>query len=214
VQVLINAAFNPSLTLDLPDSIVGGTIEAITDTIGNTVAANITMTQNGTVAFELKPKDSAYPTLERKIEIHNIDKTPPSANLVWVYTAPVVDGATSGEVIVSLDADEEITPLQGTGTTYTFRLDDQAAYTFHYSDLAGNSGSLTAVLPVVITEKELKPDDTTPPHYSLAIYANNIKISGYTQENYEAIADKSTAIPLHSGVLCRVYSSYCRYSRQ
>lgn len=201
VQVLVNVAFNPSLTLELPGSIPGAIIETGYDGVGNPVGATITMTQNGTISFGLKPKDTAFPTLERKVAINNIDKIPANVALNWIYTAPIEAGETPGEVIVSLDSDEDILPLLGTGTTHTFRLDDQVPYTFHYSDVAGNCGSIVATLPVTITEKELQPLDTTPPQYTFAVYSTNTKISGYTQEGYEALIDKSAAFPLFSGVL-------------
>ena len=201
VQVFVNVAFNPGLTLELPSSISGATIKTGFDALGNPVGATITMTQNGIITFGLKPRDSAFPTLERKIAVMNIDKAAPNVALSWVYTAPVVDEETSGEVIVSLDSDEDILPLLGTGTTHSFRLDDQEPYTFHYSDLAGNIGSIVATLPVVITKKELQPLDTTPPEYTFTVFSNNTKVSGYIQEGYEALIDKSVAFPAFSGVL-------------
>jgi len=211
VQVLINTGFNTAITLELPESIPGAVIEPSYDSLGAVVGAAINMSQNGSISFNLKPKDSAYPAQTRTVVISNIDKTPPVVSLEWVYTADVEDGKTGGEIIVSLTANEELKALE-TGRTHMFTLYDQAPYTFIYEDLAGNGGSITAVPPAVIVEKTRVELDDVPPDYDFAIYkgenGTSIKVGGYNKEQYEALSDKAEAFPLFYEVLQIKFNIY------
>ncbi len=212
VQVVINAAFNPDITLELPESIAGGQITPAGDGQGNAVGASITMSQNGTISYGIKPKDSSYPIQRRTVTISNIDKEPPQVELVWVYTAEVISGLTGGEIIVSLQTDEKIQPLENTRTTHTFTLEDQAPYTFRYADLAGNRGSITAIPDVEIVARTRVELDTNPPEYQLSVYQStagvSTKVAGYNQADYEALSDKETAFPVFSDVLQLEFEVY------
>ncbi len=207
VQVVLNTAFNLDASLVLPESVAGGTVNPITNANGSVVGAEIVMSQNGTISYQVKPNDAAFPARSFSVMVQNIDKIAPEVALDWVYTADVADGQTAGEVIVSLSANEELQALDGSGTTHVFTLDNQQAHVFRFADLAGNEGSVTAVLPVTILQKGAAAGDTEAPDYDLAIYRSeggvSNKVAGYTRADYEAIADeaKADAFPLFSGVL-------------
>jgi len=171
------------------------------------VGAEIVMSQNGRISYQVKPNDAAFPAQSFSVAVQNIDKVAPEVALDWVYTADITDGQTAGEVIVSLSANEELQALDGSGTTHVFTLDDQQPHVFRFADLAGNEGSVTAVLPVTILQKGAAAGDTEAPDYDLAVYRSeggvSSKVAGYTRADYEAIADaaKADAFPLFAGVL-------------
>lgn len=207
VTVVLNAAFNLNVSLVLPESISGGTITPVTNANGTVVGARIVMSSNGIISYQVKPNDSAFPARTCSLAVENIDKTAPEVSLDWVYSADVVSGKTAGEVIVSLAADEALQALDGSGTMHVFTLHDQQPHVFRYADLAGNEGSVTAVLPVTITEKTAAVEDKAAPDYELAVYRSergvSSKVAGYTKADYEAIpmSDKADAFPLFSGML-------------
>ncbi|HBK85806.1 MAG TPA: hypothetical protein DDZ53_07240, partial [Firmicutes bacterium] len=205
VEVLLNAAFNTKIRLELPRSATGMAVTPVLNGQGEAIGAKIVMSRNGSINFRLIPVDTAFPAIDRTVEIGNIDKSSPTVEVVWSYAAEVVDGKTGGDVTASLLADEELAPLQNTGTTHVFTLDDQTPYVFHYSDLAGNSGSLTATLPVEIVEKTSAEADNTPPDYELSIYQSiggvSSKVASYSKTAYESLPDKTDAYPLFSGLL-------------
>lgn len=207
VRVVLNAAFNLDASLILPESVAGGTVNPVTNANGSVVGAEIVMSKNGTISYQVKPNDGAFPAQSFSVAVQNIDKIAPEVALDWVYTADVADGQTAGEVIVSLSANEELQALDGSGTTHLFTLDDQQPHLFRFADLAGNEGSVTAVLPVAIVQKGAAAGDTAAPDYDLAVYRSeggvSNKVAGYTRADYEAIADgaMADAFPLFAGVL-------------
>ncbi len=214
VQIVLNCASNLAITLELPPNLPEGDISPVLDADGQAIGALITMRSNGSFTYAVKPKDSAYPKQPRTIGVQNIDKTAPTVELVWVYSAPIVDGKTAGEVIVSLQADEPLQGLDGTGTTHIFTVNQQDPFIFHYSDLAGNDGYVTATPPVVIVDKDLIDSDITPPDYELEIYRSDngisSKVVGYTKSAYESLTaeERVNAFPLFSGVLQLRFTPY------
>lgn len=202
VQVVINAAFNPQVRVQLPAA-AGMTVMPELNGQGEVIGGTITLAQNGNFSFSLVPVDTGFAPMARTVVVGNIDKTAPQAQIVWSYAGSVVNGKTGGMVTASLLANEELLPLAGSGTSHLFTLADQEPYVFHYSDRAGNSGSLTATLPVTIVEQASLDLDSTPPDYELAIYQSRNGVSGkvgsYTRSEYESLGDKSAAYPLFSG---------------
>lgn len=218
VTVAISTAFNEAVVLEPPADVPGATIDISQDQAGNVNGATVTMTRNGTVSYKLVPKDPKDgPSVTRSIVVNNIDKVPPEVGLMWAYSADVANGETAGDVTASLDSNEVLVPLAGTGTTHVFTFtdsdsdgdNDEVSYTFQYSDVAGNTGTIDATLPVSIVEKPQVPEDATPPDYEFSIYKMDggalTRVGRYTRAAYEefygAAADKSTAFPLFSGVL-------------
>lgn len=214
VQIVLNAAFNLDVALELPESIAGGEISPVLDADGKAVGALITMHSNGSFSYKIQPKNSAYPTQTRSLFVQNIDKTSPQVTLEWVYTADIIDGKTAGDIIVSLQGDEKLQGLDGTSTTHTFTVSDQEPFVFHYADLAGNDGYVTATSVVEIVDKELVPSDTTPPSYEIEVYRTesgiSSKLAGYTQSAYEALteSERADAFPLFSGALQLRFTAY------
>lgn len=222
VTVALSTAFNEAVVLEPPASVTGATITLTRDGANNVTGATIVMTTNGTFTYTIKPKDTAFPPVTRSIVVNNIDKTPPVVGIMWAYSGDIVTDEvlgeiTAGDVIASLDSDEFLVPLEGTGTTHTFSFvdidgdgkSDEVSYTFKYSDLAGNAGETTVTLPVTIVTKELVEGDVTPPDYEFSVYRMEAgvytRVERYKRADYEAFydsaVDKSTAFPLFSGSL-------------
>lgn len=198
VVVTLDASGINGVTLDLPVDSGNMTVEPVL-VGGGIKGAVIAVKENREFSFDIVPTDSNIPSVTRTISITNIDRTAPTAELVWVFSADVDDnGQTKGDVTVSLWSDETIRPINGKATMHTFTLHDQEDYTFEYTDAAGNPGppitaSLSGLSPAVtIVEKTLQESDTTPPDYEMAIYITSsgsfVRTGEYTRTGYEAAA--------------------------
>jgi hypothetical protein len=198
VTVTLDASGNSGVTLGLPAESGNMTVEP-TMSGGEVKGAVITIKENREFSFDIVPIDGLHSTVTRTIRITNIDRTAPTAELAWIFTADVDDnGQTKGEVKVSLIPDEAIKAVNGKATMHAFTLNDQGDYTFEYTDAAGNPGSpLTASLnslnpPVTIVEKTLQDSDATPPDYEMDVYktlsGSFVKVMGYTRTEYDAAA--------------------------
>ena len=158
-------------------SIIGSTDErTINGTIdkNDPAAADLAMPANGmvTVTTKLGKKHT--------VRICNIDKTLEEAKVVYTYNGAnepeFIEGSediVSTEVTAVLQCDEDVDGINGP-LTYTFPKGSKkgSEHTFEYSDIAGNIGSITAVLPYDIAEDTTKtPDvDTEPPEFSVSVY--------------------------------------------
>lgn len=114
--------------------------------------------------------------MQENIKITNIVKDEPQARLYWYFhefgtdTVPEGMTKTSQPVTVWYRADRDVVPTGGTSSTYTFYPGDtETSYTFEFMDEAGNTGRITATLPVDFVG-EPKPEDV-PPEYEIFIYA-------------------------------------------
>ncbi len=198
VTVTLDASGNSDVTLGLPAESGNMTVEPVMSG-GEVKGAVITIKENGEFSFDIVPMYSLHSTVTRTIRITNIDRTAPTAELAWIFTADVDDnGQTKGEVKVSLIPDEAIKAVNGEATMHTFTLSDQGDYTFEYTDAAGNPGppltaSLSSLNPAVtIVEKTLQDSDATPPDYEMDVYktlsGSLVKVARYARAEYEMAA--------------------------
>ncbi len=111
---------------------------------------------------------------ERTVTVSNIDKVLGQARIVY-YDAysNVMTGNESqawDEVIAVLTCDSEYIYATNGPDKYTFLPGDKAGdtYTFEYRDTAGNTGSITAVLPCDVVASPVP--DTDAPEFRLNMY--------------------------------------------
>ncbi len=112
-------------------------------------SAQITATENCVFRITLSYGGNEY---ERTFTVDNIDRSAEAA-VTWEYEKDVTGTETLGSVtaiVYPLDYDDELTGTNG-ALTHTFTSGSIGdTYTFEYTDQAGNSGSVTAELPVDI----------------------------------------------------------------
>ncbi len=187
------------VVLTLPSEDLQMDVEVVSEDDYGIRRAEITVRENRDITFGVSLEDGSNAET-RTIKVNNIDKTPPTAALDWVFTADVnkQTGETMGEVTVSLAADEPITGTDGNSTKHTFAFGGQESHTFYFSDMAGNAGEpLTASLSdfspaVVIVEKTIQEMDSTPPEYTMQVHidvnGSFASVAQFTQASYEAMS--------------------------
>lgn len=114
---------------------------------------------------------------ERTLAVSNIDKTLESARVAYVNSMAVeLDGTETildEEVTAILECSEDVEGVE-CALQYTFPRGSKKgdAYTFKYRDVAGNEGTMTAVLPCDISEEEKEENfvDETAPLIDAAAY--------------------------------------------
>lgn len=192
VTVTLSTKNNEGLYIDA-DTISGGEAAVsgagtVSGIEGNVcTGAVITMTGNGNVSYTLKSTKTGVADNTFTIPVNNIDTILPTADVEYVYFAPVEDGVTSGKVVAQLTNESEpITMLNG-DMNYTFSKGGKGdTYTFEFKDNAGNIGTAVAILPVDIAFPDAL--DTTLPDYSLKFMSQNIyginMMDDYSGEQY------------------------------
>lgn len=131
--------------------------------------ASITVENNCTVTIIT----DAEPASQRVVKVTNIDKDLGEAYVVYYdqnyNLLDPSEGAT--EVTAVLSCDAEMLFATNGPESYTFPAGSKKGdtYTFEYRDAAGNTGTITAVLPVDLSEPEGL--DTEAPDLDIGLYA-------------------------------------------
>ena len=122
-------------------------------------SAVIVMKENGVIDVGMSYGDEKS---NKVIPINNIDREA-AAELIWSYDAgePAPgETVTQGPVTVHVNSADPEDELFGTNGALQYVFTEGKAgdsYTFEYCDTAGNTGSITAVLPVTIERYEPEP---------------------------------------------------------
>jgi len=168
---------------------------------------SVIMKVNGTVTIKLS---YGTETQQRTFTVNNIDKETHAA-IMWEYEAgepsegdtETTDSVTA--ICYSTDEKEELTGLNGV-LRYTFESGNAGdSYTFEFTDEAGNTGTIDAVLPVTINRP-------VPPRLNgfdmLVSGVINSKTQVFDEYSYfadeeetEEICDFPTLLPAQSDVL-------------
>jgi hypothetical protein len=109
----------------------------------------IIMTENGIIQARGKDIYDEYENESEigRLEIHNIDKTPPTAIIRYSTT-----DLTTDNVVATLEPSEDVTVTNNNGSlTYTFT--ENGSFVFEFEDAAGNRGSATATVNNINTFK-------------------------------------------------------------
>jgi hypothetical protein len=115
---------------DLPNSVTFEEVENLT--------YNVTFSENDSVTLEFE--DAAGNTGEVKINVANIDKVAPTAEVSYSTTGP-----TNQDVVVTIDPNEEVTILNNGGSpTITFT--ENGEFEFLFVDRAGNTGTAQVIV--------------------------------------------------------------------
>ena len=173
-----------SITADMDGTVVEGMIHA-----DNPAMADLIMTANGTVTVTTEQGKT------HSMRILNIDKTLEKAQIVYSYNGAsepeLVEGSedtVSEKITAILQCEESVDGINGP-LSYTFPKGSARGteYTFEYRDAAGNTGSMTAVLPYNIAEdtEEIPEVDTQAPEYTISVH-------GMRSGNYTYLADYNT----------------------
>lgn len=131
--------------------------------------AVLTMTDNGTVTITTSLGK------ERIVPVRNIDRA--LEDVLVIYLDNIGNELTGdetsvdGEVTALVQCDERLYGTNG-DLRYTFQRGRKAgdSYSFEFEDAAGNTGSITAVLPCDISELPGAYVDETAPDYRAMIY--------------------------------------------
>jgi len=152
----------------------------VTESSGSTIGYSnetINIDSNGRYyVMVINPKKQIIAQVE--FYITNILRDEPNAELHWYYhefgsdTPPEGLTKTSQPVTVWYTADRKVSPTNGTTAIHTFYPDNGITeYTFEFMDEAGNTGSITAILPITMEEPEEPVVDKAKPKYDIRIYA-------------------------------------------
>ena len=162
---------------------ITGTIIEMEDMLPTT--AIITMPENGTITIKTAQGK------ERVVTVSNIDKELESASVIFVDSMGMeinTDADTLYEKVTAMVVCDEV--LYGTNgqLNHVFSIGSVKGdtYTFEYSDVAGNTGSITAVLPYNLeNEPTAEPvKDEKAPDFILGLY-------GMRNNTYEFIGNVS-----------------------
>lgn len=104
----------------------------------NNGESEYTFMENGTFTFDFV--DEAGNIGHKEIAVSNIDKSVPSASIMY-YTDPLKEHSIFAEI--SFPEETEVTIVNNNGSD-TYEFVENGAYTFKYSDKAGNEGYTTA----------------------------------------------------------------------
>lgn len=129
--------------------------------------ASITVSDNCTIT--VLTEDGA----ERTVQVSNIDKVLDEAYIVYYdenYNVLEPNGEAEA-VIARLVCDTEVLYVTNGSASYTFPLGSKKGdtHTFEYQDRAGNTGTLTAVLPCDLAAPE--EGDTEAPEVEVSLFA-------------------------------------------
>ncbi len=188
-NVIVKAA--STLDGDYITSIVGVTArEGDEDVIGvidetDPTKARIEMSENGYVVVTTNIGK------ERMVPITNIDKVLEPATILYVDSAgKELDGTETTldeEITAIIECSEIIEGIEGR-TNFVFPRGSMKGdtHTFKYKDLAGNEGTITAVLPCNISKAEREEGfvDTTAPSFEISAY-------GMRNSKYTLVTDLS-----------------------
>jgi len=176
-NVIVTAkALNPG---DAIESILSADFDGKNEKIGtidemDASTASIVMAENGKVTVTTRLGKT------HSVRILNIDKELKDARVIYTYNdanePQFVEGSedtVSTEVTAVLQCDEDVDGINGP-LTFTFPLGSKkgSEHVFEYCDRAGNTGSMTAVLPYDIAKasEEIPDVDTEAPEFSVSIY--------------------------------------------
>ncbi|RDU37403.1 hypothetical protein DRW41_06035 [Neobacillus piezotolerans] len=110
---------------ELPETVAFKTVDELTYTL--------TFTENENI--NLKFKDAAGNTAEVNVNISNIDKVAPTAEVSYS-----TEKLTNQDVVVTIEPSEDVTILNNEGSlSKTFT--ENGEFVFHFVDMAGNRGS-------------------------------------------------------------------------
>ncbi len=144
------------------------------------------MNDNGTVTFTLQYGSE---TQQRVFTVDNIDRET-GAVIVWEYAETIpAEGASStdGSVTAHVRPMDENDELVGTNgpLSHTFASGSAGdSYTFEYTDQAGNTGSIEAVLPV-----DIELPEPVSLSYDMQLYAEtSSQMRPYEQYIYDGAA--------------------------
>lgn len=162
---------------------ITGTIIEIEDMLPTT--AIITMPENGLITIETAQGN------KRVVTVSNIDKELEAASVIFVDSMGLEIDTTQEtlyeKVTAIVDCDEVLYGINGV-LNHTFSIGSVKGdtYTFEYSDVAGNTGSITAVLPYNLeNEPTAEPvKDEKAPDFILGLY-------GMRNNTYEFIGNVS-----------------------
>lgn len=168
---------------------------------------SVIMKVNGSVTVTLSYGGE---TQQRTFAVNNIDKETHAA-IMWEYDAGEPsegDTETAGSVTAicySTDETEELTGLNGI-LSYTFESGNAGdSYTFEFTDEAGNTGTIDAVLPVTINRPVPPRLNGFDMLVSGVINSKTQVLDEYSyfadEEETEEICDFSTLLPAQSDVL-------------
>lgn len=119
----------------------------------------------------------------RNVKVTNIDKVLEPATVVFYdQNYDLLNPAyAASEATAVLLCDEYVFTTNGPDT-YVFPAGSKAgdSYTFEYQDMAGNTGTITATLPMDLTEAELPGEDSSVPELNATLY-------GYRMGNYQQV---------------------------
>ena len=117
----------------------------------------VIITENGVVYAEATDKNGnkVYATLE----ISNIDKTAPTAEITYVTNE---DGSVTATITLS---DGQVTNNDG-NSTHTFT--ENGEFTFEFEDAVGNKGTAVARVTSIVKEDEPEPTPTPTPEDTTA----------------------------------------------
>ncbi|MEJ8554506.1 carboxypeptidase regulatory-like domain-containing protein [Tepidibacter sp. Z1-5] len=142
------------------------------DGLWQTYNGPVAITENNTI--EARGKD-VYEGYENesdigRLEINNIDKTPPTATINYSTTDPTIES-----VIATLVPSENVTVTNNNGLlTYTFT--ENGSFTFEFRDIAGNTGTAIAVVNNInknLPQVNIKVRDTSGVRDELDINSQN-----------------------------------------
>ncbi|MEC1521897.1 Ig-like domain-containing protein [Neobacillus niacini] len=126
-----------TVTLGMTEPVEFTNLDALPKTVNfkevDDLSFNLTITED--TLFTLKFKDKAGNTGEVEINVANIDKVAPTAEVNYSTTGP-----TNQDVVVTIDPSEEITILNNEGSpSITFT--ENGEFEFLFVDRAGNTGT-------------------------------------------------------------------------
>ncbi len=174
--------------------------------------ASITVSDNCTITVTT----DADPASERKVKVTNIDKTLGKAYVLYYdqdYRL-LVPGASAESVMAVLACDSEPLYVTNGPESYTFPAGSKAgdSYIFEYQDAAGNTGTITAVLPVNLTAPA--EEDKEAPDVTVSLYAGKRNaytfIDRFENPGFDEIAQESQVTaqlndPANGGVRARTF---------
>ncbi|RHW43390.1 hypothetical protein D1B31_01635 [Neobacillus notoginsengisoli] len=153
---------NVTVTVEMTEPVEFTNDEALPKTVKfekvDDVTYNLTFSKNENIT--LKFKDEAGNTGEVEVNVSNIDKVAPTAEVSYSMTDP-----TNQDVVVTIEPSEEVTILNNEGSpSITFT--ENGEFEFLFVDRAGNTGSAQVKVenidkvPPVITISEYTTDWT------------------------------------------------------
>lgn len=150
----------------------------------------------------------------QRVHVDNIAKEAPGADVRYYVTSLAREFTraeledyirqrggsltVTGNVRVWYKTSRHVTPIEGTGSTYTFTPSGGRDYTFRYQDDMGNTAGADGSLPdgLTLAEPAAQPEDTLPPMVDVDVYVKRFgtyqKAASFTpaDETAEEIAER------------------------